>query len=94
MSKKLYRKIKQIVGEWPQQTTVEQVVVAVVVCVDHHQERVVDGDPWVVNQILVEVVVTDLVGVVDMEPVEIMVVDLHLMVVVMVLISEELVVVA
>jgi hypothetical protein len=76
---------------------VDQVVAAevVVVCVDHHhQEWVVDGDPWVVNQILVEVVVTDLVGVVDMEPVEIMVVDLHLMVVVMVLISEELVVVA
>jgi hypothetical protein len=104
MSKKLYRKIKQIVVEWPQQIMVDQVVAAevvVVVCVGHHQEWVVDGDPWVVNQILVEVVamemvVIDLVAaavVVAMEPVEIMLIDQDLMVVAMVVIWEEVVVV-
>jgi hypothetical protein len=41
MSKKLYRKIRQIVPEWLRLTTVDQVdagVVAMVVCEVHHQE--------------------------------------------------------
>jgi hypothetical protein len=91
MSKKLYRKIRQIVPEWLQRT---MVVAVAVVCVGHHREWVVDGDLWVVNPITVEVVAveavaTDLVVVVAavaMEQVEIIVVDLDLMVVVMVVI--------
>jgi hypothetical protein len=92
MSKKLYRKIRQIVPEWLQRT---MVVVVAVVCVDHHREWGVDGDLWVANPITVEVVAveavaTDLVVVVvaavAMEQVEIIVVDLDLMVVVMVVI--------
>jgi hypothetical protein len=96
MSKKRYQKIRQIVVEWLQATTVDHVVV-VAVCVDHHQERVVGGDLWVAIQILVEavVVVTGLVGVVAeaMELEEIMVIDLRPTVVVMVVIWEEVVLV-
>ncbi len=95
MSKKLYQKIRQIVVEWQQQIMVDQVVVEV--CVGHHQEWVVDGDPWVVNQILVVVVAVEAVVIalvvavaVATEAVEIIVADLDLMVV-MVLIWEEVV---
>jgi hypothetical protein len=98
MSKKLYQKIKQIVPEWLRQIMVDVVAVeavAKVVCVDHHQEQLGDGDLWVVNRILVEVPVIDLVVVVvaavavAMELVEIMAVDRHLTAVVMVVIWVE-----
>jgi hypothetical protein len=73
-------------------------VAAVVVCVDNHQEQVVDGDPWVESLTLAaveeEVVVIDLVVVgVAMEAEEIIVIDLHPMVVDMVVIWEEVIVV-
>jgi hypothetical protein len=96
MLKKLYQKTRQIVVEWHNHTMVVQEVV----CVDHHQERVVvvvevaaaDGAQWVVDRVLVvvvEVVVdTDLVVVaaVAMEPAEIMVIGLDPMVAAMVVI--------
>jgi hypothetical protein len=73
-------------------------VAVVVVCVDNHQEQVVDGDPWVESLTLAvveeeEEVVIDLVVGVAMEAEEIIVIDLHPMVVDMVVIWEEVIVV-
>jgi hypothetical protein len=93
MLKKLYPKIKQIVVEWHNHIMVVQEVVAVA-CVDHHHEwvvveaAVVDGAQWAVDRILavaVEAIVdTDLVvAAAAMEPVEIMVIEPHPMVVAM-----------
>jgi hypothetical protein len=90
MLKKLYQKIRQIVVEWLQRTMVDQEVVAAVVCVDHHLDRVVDGDLWVANQISVEVVVTDPAAVVEATDREqIMAIDLRPMVVVVMVVKWE-----
>jgi hypothetical protein len=73
-------------------------VAVVVVCVDNHQEQVVDGDPWEESLTLAvveeeEVVIDLVVAGVAMEAEEIIVIDLHPMVVDMVVIWEEVIVV-